>query len=86
MNKNTITIKKDADKVTPIEVMEQSILSISNGINKLINGPLNERALVLLIQHASPKPKGFRAKPISGKEVRAVLQGIKQLSKEYLKP
>ena len=78
-----VTVKQDEKKPVPVEVMAASIVSISEGIKKLRASPLNDRALVLLIQHACPQ---VNYKPVSGKDVRAVLAGIEGLEREYLKP
>lgn len=73
----------------PVEVLAAEILSISEGIKKLRAGRLNERALLLLIQHAAPTVKQhgrFSGSPITAKQVKAVLTGLESLEREYLKP
>mgnify|MGYP001605680136 CR=1 FL=1 len=77
-------VKQDEQKPIPVEVLAASIKAISDGITKLRAGPLNERALVLLIQHAAPSI-GY-GKYISPKHIKAVLEGISSLEREYLKP
>lgn len=69
----------------PTEILADSIVAIAEGIRKLRAGRLNERALLLLIQHAAPAPSSFRTKPVSQKDVRAVLDGIENLEAAYLK-
>jgi len=82
-----LVLKQDAEKPVPVEIIADSIVSISDGLRKLRAGRLNDRALILLIQHASPMAGAGRLrKPISAKEVRAVLEGIESLEREYLKP
>lgn len=79
-----VTVKQDELKPVPVEVLAASIKAISDGIVRLRAGPLNERALVLLIVNAAPTI-GY-GKNISAKHVRAVLDGISSLEREYLKP
>lgn len=79
--KSTIVKQNDEAKV-PTEVLADSIVAISAGIKKLRGGRLNEKALLLLIQHAAPTIASQRI-PIS--EIRHVLDGIEALEKTYLK-
>lgn len=81
-----VVVKQDAEKPVPVEVMAEAIIAISTGIKKLLAGPLNERCLLLLIQNAAPSIKGrFDSAPITQKQIKAVLEGIGQLEREYLK-
>lgn len=73
-----MTTVKQTDNAVPVEVLAQSIVSISAGIKKLLAGPINERGLCLLIQHAAPTT-------LSQKEIKSVLKGIADLEKTYLK-
>ena len=84
--KTKIDVKQPEGGNVPVEILADAILVIAEGIKAMRAGRLNDRALVLLIQHASPTPKGMHSKPISAKEVRAVLAGIENLEREYLKP
>lgn len=79
-----VIVKQDEQKPIPVEVLAASIKAISDGITKLRAGPLNERALVLLIVNAAPNI-GY-GKNVTAKHVRAVLDGISSLEHEYLKP
>jgi hypothetical protein len=67
------------DPPVPTEIIASSIVEISQGVKRLLGGKLNERAAVLLIQHACP------AGAISGRDVKLVLQGIKDLEAQYIK-
>ena len=69
-----------------VEVLAESIIAISQGVKKLIAGPLNETALLLLITHACPPPITNSSQRVGQRDVRAVLAGIVALEKEYLKP
>lgn len=82
-----VTIKQDEENVVPVEVMAESITAISAGIKKLLAGPLNEKALILLIQNAAPTIGGrYSNRKIGSEEIRATLGGIESLEKTYLKP
>lgn len=83
MTKIKVVQHEEKNRQVPVEVMAESIKAISTGIKKLIAGPLNEKALILLIQHATPGI-GYSGKP-SAKEIRNVLEGIESLEKVYLR-
>lgn len=68
-----------ADEV-PVEVIADALVSISEGIKRLRAGRLNERALVLLIQHAIPM-----ADRPSVKQIKAVLDGAEALRRQHTK-
>jgi hypothetical protein len=76
-------VKQNEDKQIPTEVLADSIVAISDGIKKLRQGRLNDKALVLLIQHAAPS-LGYNRK-IGATEVRATLDGIESLEATFLK-
>jgi len=74
-------VQKDGEEI-PTEVLAREIQAISDGIKRLRAGRLNDRALILLIQHAAPSVK---YKPVTIAVVRSVLRGIETLAAEYLK-
>lgn len=76
-------IVKADDKPEPIEVMEKSIVSISEGIKKLRTSRLNDKALFLLIQHACPRNGYYKMIRII--DIKNVIEGIESLEKIYLK-
>lgn len=81
-----VIVKQDELEPVPVEVLAESIKAIADGVKKLRAGPLNDRALFLLIQKASPMVgKGYNRKPITEKEVRAVIEGMESLESTYLK-
>lgn len=84
MRKTIVTVRQDEHKPVPVEVLAQSIKDISAGIRKLREGPLNEKALLLLIQHATPS-KGYSGRIGIG-EIKNVLDGMESLERTYLKP
>lgn len=67
----------------PVEILAEHIKAISEGVKKLVNGPLNEKAIVLLIQNAAPSLQ--HGQKISATEVRAVLAGLESLERTYLR-
>lgn len=70
----------------PTEIIASAIVAISAGIKKLKSGRLNDKALIMLIQHAAPGKKSNRGyKPVTTGEVRAVLEGLESLSATFLK-
>lgn len=78
-----VKVVQNPEKEIPAEVLAESIVAISQGIRRLRAGRLNDRALVLLIQYASP-PVG-RSQRIGQTEVRAVLEGIESLERTYIR-
>jgi hypothetical protein len=82
----TISVKQNEEKPVPVEVIAESIVAISSGIKKLLKGPLNERALILLIQDAAPAVGRFKSKPVSQADIKAVITGIESLEETFLKP
>lgn len=78
-----VIVKQDAEKPVPVEVLAESIKAISEGVRKLRAGPLNDKALLLLIHHASPG--GYRTPRPSMHDIRAVLDGMDALEATYLK-
>lgn len=81
-----VLVKQDEQKPVAVEVLAESIKTIAEGVRKLRTGPLNEKALVLLIQHAAPSFGNYPPKKVSVSEIRAVLEGMESLERVYLKP
>ena len=79
-----IIVKQDEQNPVPVEVLATSIKAIAEGVRKLRAGPLNEKALVLLISHACPMLHNPYRRP-NAKEVRAVIEGMDSLGAVYLK-
>jgi hypothetical protein len=81
-----VTIKQDEVKPVPTEILANAIVAMAEGVRKLRAGPLNDKALTLLIQHAAPKPNGGYTKTaLTTKQIKAVFDGIDALESEYLK-
>jgi hypothetical protein len=81
-----VVVKQDEQKPVPVEVMADAIVAISQGMKKVMAGPLNEKAIVLLIQHAAPPYRyGMQSKKVGTVEIKCVLEGIQGLERTYLK-
>ena len=75
----------ETDQV-PLEILADSIKSISIGMKKLLDSPLKLNALHLLIQHASSGYRvGYSTRKPTITEIKAVIEGINNLEKAYLK-
>jgi hypothetical protein len=71
-------IQAVGEEPVPVEILAKDIQAISAGIKKLLAGPLNERALVLLIQDASPTV-------LTQRHIKAVIAGLGSLEATFLK-
>lgn len=81
-----IKIKQDIEKPVAVEIIANEIIAISSGIKKLREGPLNDKALFLLIQNAAPRVgPGYNKKMIGVQHIKFVLEGIESLEDEYLR-
>lgn len=70
----------------PLEVIADSIIAIAEGIKILRNSRLNDKALLLLIAHATPRAGAKYSKfKVGTTEIKAVLVGIENLKRAYLK-
>lgn len=68
-----------------VEVMEKSILAISEGIKKLRSTRLNDKALFMLIAYASSSYGDYPKTKICVRDVKNVIEGIESLEKMFLK-
>ena len=80
MKPKTLAVVQNEDNPVPVEVMAANIVDIAQGIKKLRSGPLNDKALLLLIQHSIPYGR------VSRETIRDVLDGVGSLEKTYLVP
>lgn len=82
-----LNVKQTPEKEVPTEVLATSITAIAEGVRKLRAGRLNDRALYLLVQDASPSVGGkYNSSKLSMKEIKAVFAGIEDLERTFLKP
>lgn len=78
----SVTIKQDPKNEIVVEVLATHIRAISAGIKQLRRGPINDKALILLIQYAAP---GEGGSPIPQRTIKNVLDGIEGLAAACLK-
>lgn len=82
----TITVSTDEENPIPVEIVADSILSISDAIKKFNDSRLSRRAILVLIQdNCKPAGNGFNKKPVNMKTVEAVWDSIQSLRKAYIK-
>lgn len=79
-----IKVTQDEEKPVAPEIMAQSIVAIADGIKKLRSTRLNDRALFLLIQAASPSVNRQGSK-VTITDIKAVFEGIESLEKSFIK-
>ncbi len=83
-----IAVKQDENDEVPIEVLATSIRAIAAGIKKLRNGPLGEKALLLLISDNCQKrnSRGYHVKHrVSPGTIKIILDSIESLQSAYFK-
>lgn len=74
--KNEVHIKQQLGKEVPAEIIAQSIVEISKGMNALNSTRLTRRAIVTLIHETSK---------IARRDIEIVLNNLDQLEKVWLK-
>lgn len=84
-----VVIKQDEKNPVPIEVLATSIRAIAAGIKTIRRGPLDERALLILIaENCRMKKRKYgrlvRAQ-ISPGTIKSVLDSLESLQAAYLK-
>lgn len=75
-----VKITQPADEQVPVEIIATELSKIADGVAKLRSGPLNEKALLLLIQNAMPTTD----RPTL-KQIRAVLDAAESLKAQYVR-
>ncbi len=83
--KTKVTVKQDEEKPVAVEVLAASIKAIADGVKKLREGPMNEKALLLLIQHNTRGCGKYGSGHASTGDIRAVLESMESLEAAYLK-
>lgn len=85
MGKKT-TVRQTEGKEVPTEVLATSIKALADGMRKLRNGRLSDRAIFLLVQDASPNVGGkYGSAKLSMKDIRAVFSGLDNLEAAFLR-
>lgn len=68
-----IKIKKTEGAEESVELLASSIVQVSEGFQKVLNSPLNQRALLVLLQEA------IGATKISKTQIKLVLESLPHL-------
>lgn len=75
-----MTIKHNEAMSVPTEILADSIVTVAQGMRRLLNGALGENALILLVQDAA----GGR-NAISQEDVKKVLRSAARLDELYIR-
>lgn len=70
-----VAVKQTENQPIPAEIIAASIVRIASGIEKVNQSGLNQKALILLVSHASG---------VTQAQVRKVLNGLSSLQEQYL--
>lgn len=73
-------IKQNEEKPIATEILAEAIVTVAAGMRRMLNGPLGQNALVLLVQDAC----GGRG-AISQEDVKKVLHGAARLEELYVR-
>lgn len=76
MADKNVVVKQNQEQPVPTEILAESIQAIADGMRKIRQGRLNDRALTVLLKDATGVPLY---------EIKRVLDGIEGLSDTYLK-
>ena len=79
MAKQNIKIKKSEDSPESTELLASSKIKVAEGFGKLLNSPLNDRAVIVLLHDAIGQGN------ISKNQIRLVLDNLRKLRAWYIK-
>lgn len=74
-----IKIKKNEEAPESVELLAASIVQVAEGFQKVLNSPLSQRALVVLLQD------GIGASYVSKSQIKLVLEALPRLKAWYIK-
>ena len=74
-----IKIKKDKENPESVELLAKSILQVAEGFQKVLNSPLKERGLIVLLHD------GIGTAKINKAQIKLVLEALPRLKGWYLK-
>lgn len=77
--KKNITIKKDEVNPESVELLAKSVVLVAEGFQKVLNSPLKERALIVLLHD------GIGAQHITKAQIKLVLEALPRLKGWYIK-
>jgi len=74
-----IKIKKDEENPESVELLAKSIIQVAEGFAKMLNSPLTQRALIVLLHD------GIGQGRISKRQIALVLESLPKLKGWYCK-
>jgi len=74
-----ISIKKSEDTPESVELLAQSVVQVAEGMQKVLNSPLSQRALIVLLQD------GIGATKITKSQIKLVIEALPRLKAWYVK-
>jgi hypothetical protein len=74
-----IKIKKTEDNPESAELLASSVVKVAEGFEKLLNTPLRQRAIIVLLHD------GIGVTHISKKQIQLVLEALPRLKAWYIK-
>lgn len=74
-----IKIKKNEENPESVELLAQSIIQVAEGFEKVLNSPLTQRALIVLLQDGIGQGK------ITKSQIKLVLDALPRLKAWYVK-
>lgn len=80
VKKQKVVVKLNEENPEPVELIAKSIVSVSEGMQKINNAGLTRRALIVLLQDA------IGAGNISRNQIELVLDHLGTLKQRYCKP
>lgn len=75
-----IRIKKNEEAPESAELLAASVIQVADGFNKILNSPLKQRAIEVLLQDCIGQTK------IGRTQIRLVLEALPRLKAWYIKP
>ena len=74
-----IKIKKDEEQPESVELLAKSVIQVAEGFQKVLNSPLRERGLIVLLHD------GIGATKITKAQIKLVLEALPRLKGWYVK-
>jgi hypothetical protein len=74
-----IKIKKNKENPESVELLAKSIIEVAEGFQKVLNSPLKERGLIVLLHD------GIGTAKITKAQIKLVLEALPRLKAWYIK-
>lgn len=74
-----IKMKKDEENPESVELLAKSVVQVAEGFQKILNSPLNQRGLIVLLHD------GIGTSNITKTQIRLVLEALPRLKAWYIK-